>query len=113
MKVISKKGFALNAILPIALVFVVTGIAIAFGLNILYDMKDDQCTYGVDATGTMCKNSTGGTGGGVENDAFTGMNNAAVAVAKFPAKLGILATVVIAAILIGILVRYLGGAGNR
>lgn len=109
----SKKGFELNALLPIALVFVVTGIAVAFGLNILYDMKDDQCTYGVDVTGENCLNSSGGTGSAVETDAFTGMNYATTAVAKFPAKLGILATVVVAAILIGILVRYLGGAGGQ
>ena len=95
------------------MVFVVTGMAVAFGLNILYDLKDDACTYGTDVTGDNCLNSTGGTGKATESDAFTGLNNAGDAVAKFPAKLGVLATVVIAAILIGVLVRFLGGMGNR
>jgi len=87
-----KKGFNINALLPIALVFVVTGIAVAFGLNILADVKSDFTT------------------GSTEYNATQQTVNA---VAKFPAKLGILATVVIAAILIGVLVRYLGGMGSR
>ena len=88
----SKKGFNINALLPIALVFVVTGIAVGFGLNILSDVRDDF------------------TGGSQEELAA---NQTIAAVAKFPAKMGILATVVVAAVLIGVLVRYLGGAGGR
>ena len=88
---IGKRGFQINALLPLALVFVVTGIAIAFGLNILSDVK------GTFTTGTTEYNAT---------------VNTVNAVAKFPAKLGILATVVIAAILIGVLVRYMGGMGG-
>lgn len=91
MQKLKKKGFNMNALLPIALVFVVTGIAVAFGLNILSDVKSDF------TSGTTEYNATSQT---------------VDAVAKFPAKLGILATVVIAAILIGVLVRYLGGMGR-
>ena len=111
MKKITKKGQSLNinTILPVALVFVVVGIAIAFGLNILGDVRDDFCTYG--SNGAVCKNSTGGTGGVSESTEFNATVNAVSAVAKFPAKLGILATVLIAAILIGVLVRYMGGMG--
>ena len=89
---LSKKGFNINALLPIALVFVVTGIAVAFGLNILSDVNADF------------------TAGSKEELAT---NQTIDAVAKFPAKMGILATVVVAAILIGVLVRYLGGMGSR
>jgi hypothetical protein len=113
MKTMSKKGFEINSLLPIALVFVVTGLAVSFGLNILYDLKDDACTYGTNVAGTACLNSSGGTGSAVESTTFTGLNDATTAVAKFPAKMGVLATVVIAAILIGVLVRYLGGSSNR
>jgi len=56
----SKKGFALGDLMPIALLFVTTGIAIAYGLQVLGDVKADACTYG--SNGVQCLNSTGGTG---------------------------------------------------
>lgn len=87
-KPMGKKGFDINALLPIALVFVVTGIAIAYGLNILTDVKSTFTTNSIEYNATQ---------------------NAVLAVSKFPAKMGILATVMIAAILIGVLVRYMGG----
>lgn len=85
-----KKGFAIGQLLPIALAFVVTGIAVSFGLSVLSDVKS-----GFSSSTSYEANATQKT---IE------------AVAKFPAKLGLIATVVIAAVLIGVLVRYLGGA---
>lgn len=92
LKPMSKKGFSINALLPIAMVFIVVGIAVSFGLSILGDVRSSF------------------TSGTAEYNATT---QTVQAVGKFPAKLGILATVVIAAILIGVLVRYLGGMGGQ
>ena len=82
----SKKGFQVGDILPLALVIVVAGVGIAFGLNILGDVKSDMTTDSAEY------NATGDT---------------ITAVAKFSSKLGIIVTVIVAAILLGILVRYL------
>ncbi len=93
MRQLTKKGFNINSILPVALVFVVTGIAIAYGLQVLGDVQSDM------TSGSKEYNATADT---------------IDAVAKFPAKLGLLATIVIAAIVLMILVRYLAGStGGR
>lgn len=81
-----KKGFSVGDILPLALVIVVAGIGIAFGLSVLSDVQGDM------TTDSAAYNATGDT---------------LTAVAKFSDKLGIIVTVIVAAILIGLLVRYL------
>lgn len=88
MKALTKKGFNIGDLLPIALTFVVTGIAVAYGLQVLGDVQDDMTANSFEA------NATGDT---------------ITAVAKFPAKMGLLATVVIAAIVLMVLIRYLAG----
>ena len=86
MKEMGNRGFQVGDILPLALVIVVAGIGIAFGLNVLGDVKGDMTADSAEY------NATGDT---------------ITAVAKFSDKLGIIVTVIVAAILIGILVRYL------
>lgn len=78
--------FNIGDLLPLALTIVVAGIGIAYGLNVLGDVKGDM------TANTAEYNATGST---------------ITAVAKFPSKLGLIVTVVVAAVLIGILVRYL------
>ena len=78
--------FQVGDILPLALTIVVAGIGLAYGLSVLGDVKTDQTANSAEY------NATGET---------------ITAVAKFPAKLGLIVTVIVAAILIGILVRYL------
>lgn len=78
--------FNIQDILPIALTIVVAGIGLAYGLNVLSDVKSDMTANTAEYNATA--------------DTIT-------AVAKFPSKLGLIVTVVVAAILIGILVRYL------
>lgn len=73
-------------ILPLALVLVVAGIGVAFGLNVLADTKADFTANSAEANATQ--------------DTITG-------VAKFSSKFGIIATVVVAAIVIGLLTRFL------
>jgi hypothetical protein len=81
-----KKGFQVGDILPLALVVVVAGVGIAFGLNILGDVKSDMT---------------------VDSSEYNATGSTVTAVAKFADKLGIIVTVIVAAILLGILVRYL------
>lgn len=78
--------FNLRDILPVAMIIVVTGIVIAYGLQVLSDVRSDM------TASTAEYNATSQT---------------LTAVAKFPTKLGLVVTVVLAAIVIGILVRYL------
>jgi len=79
--------FNIQDIWPIALVFVVTGIGVAFGLDVMTDVKAEFTADSVAANAT--------------DDAISGTS-------KLVEKLPLIATVVVAAILIMILVRYLG-----
>jgi len=91
IKPMKKKGFALGDLLPIALLFVTTGIAIAYGLQVLSDVKGDMTADSYEANATQ---------------------DTIEAVAKFSGKLGLLVTIVIAAIVLVILFRYLGGSAS-
>jgi len=81
-----KYNFQLQDLLPIAMIFVVTVIGIAFGLNIVSDVATDFTADSAEYNATQ--------------DGIS-------AIAKLTEKLPLVATVVIAALLIGILVRYL------
>ena len=94
----------LKDLFPVAVTFVALGVLISFGLNIQSDVKSDF-TGGV-ACGT---NSTGGSGGtilytgcGADYNAST---NAIEANANLASKLPILGTIIIAAIIVGVLVK--------
>lgn len=82
-----KPEFQIGDISTIAIVFVVAGIVIAFGLSVLADIKGDFVANSTEA------NATG--------EAIDGVSNMAE-------KLPLLATVVIAAIIIGVVVAYFG-----
>lgn len=69
---------------PVALVFIVVGIGIAYGLDVLTDVQSDFTVNSTEYNATL---------------------DSVNAVAKFPEKMGILATVIIAAIVIGVLVK--------
>jgi len=78
--------FEIRDLLPIGLTFVVLGIGLTYGLNVMSDVKDDM------TANTSEYNAS--------EDAIDG-------VSKIPEKLPLIATVIVAAIIIGILVRYL------
>lgn len=78
--------FDIQDMMPIGITFVVVGIALAFGLNVMGDVKSDLTANSAEANAT--------------DDAIAG-------VAKIPEKLPLIATVVVAAIIIGILIRFL------
>jgi len=82
----TKKGFALGDMLPIALTLVVAGIGISYGLNVMGDVKADMT---------------------VDSSEYNATSAAITGVAKLPSKFPLIVTVVVAAILIGILTRYL------
>ena len=78
--------FELKGLLGAGMSVLVLGIALAYGLDVLGDVRDDM------AANTAERNATDDT---------------IAAVAKIPEKLGLIVTVIIAAVIIGILVRYL------
>lgn len=84
--------FDIGDLLPIAMTIVVAGIGIAYGLNVLGDVKSGMTANSAEANATQ---------------------NTIDGVAKLPAKLPLIVTVVVAAIIIGILVRYLWGSFSR
>ena len=79
--------FEVQDLLPIGLTLVVLGIGLAYGLNVMSDVQSDFTD-----TDGAAYNATG--------DAIAG-------VAKLPEKMPLIVTVIVAAIIIGILVRYL------
>lgn len=81
-----KTRFDIGQLLPIGLTIVVLGIALAYGLQVMGDVKKDMTANSAEANATA--------------DAITG-------VAKIPNKLPMIVTVVVAAVIIGIIVRYL------
>ena len=102
-----KAKFQIGDLLTIGMIFVVTAIGLAFGLNVLSDIKTDF----IDTTRTACgTNSTGGSGGTILYTGCDADYNATVdaigGVSKFTSKFGILATIVVAAIIIGVLYTY-------
>jgi len=78
--------FAIQDLLSIGMILVVTGIGIAYGLDVMGDVRDDM------PAGSTERNAT--------EDAIEG-------VAKIPEKMPTIATVLVAAIIIGILTTYL------
>ena len=73
-------------ILPLALTLVVAGIGVAFGLSVLSDTRADFTANTAEYNATT--------------DTITGIS-------KFSDKFGLIATVIVAAIVIGLLVRFL------
>ena len=82
----SKKGFGVGDLLPIGMTLVVLTIGLAVGLQVTGDVQTDM---------TVNSSEYNATGEGI------------TALAKIPAKLGIIVTVIVAAVIIGILIRYL------
>lgn len=78
--------FELRELFGIGMLFVVLGIGLTYGLNVMGDVK------------------SGMTANTAEYNASV---QAIQGVSKFPQKMPLIATVVVAAIIIGILIRYL------
>jgi len=124
--------FEIQDLLPLGLTLVVAGIGIVYGMNMMGDIKEDFCSgtnehydtgncYLCDQTGNTtyislgkCANESQSAAMGTNNTAALGgdssvnaSTNAIKAVAKIPEKMPLIATVIVAAVIIGILIRYL------
>ena len=124
--------FEIQDLLPIGLTLVVAGIGLVYGLSVMSDIGDDYCgdesnEYLVGETCHICPNSShsvfiargvcanesqsaamsnvsSGVNGGAD---WNASKQAILGVAKIPEKMPLIATVIVAAVIIGILVRYL------
>lgn len=82
--------FTIQDLVPIAITFVVTAIVIGYGASVV----------------TSVQNSSGVSGDAMHNVTGFGLT----ALNTFGSNLPLLATIVVAAIIIGILIVYLGGS---
>ena len=78
--------FQIGDLLGIGMTLVVLVIALAYGLEVTSDVQDDMTT---------------------DSTEYNATDQGITALAKIPAKLGTIVTVIMAAVIIGILVRYL------
>lgn len=96
--------FEIQDILPIGITFVVLGIGLAYGLNVMGDVRTDSIKADTNYGAAGC---TGTDSWNCSDAQVNATDDAIGGVAKIPEKIPLIATVVIAAIIIGILVRYL------
>lgn len=92
----NKVRFQLSELLGIGMTLVVLGIGIAYGLQVMGEVKDDLAT----GTCSQANQTACSTAWNATQDAVEG-------VAKIPEKLPTIATVIVAAVILGILVTYL------
>jgi len=83
--------FQIGDMLGIGITFIILVIAIAFGLDLVEDTKEDMTVNGY---------------------AYNATIDGEKAISKFTGKLGMIAGAVVVAIVIGVLVRYLYNAGQ-
>ncbi|MBU1235032.1 MAG: hypothetical protein KKC77_19265 [Proteobacteria bacterium] len=119
-----KTKFELKDMLTIGLTFVVTVIGLSYGISVISDTGSTFCSGNYDdgacvscasseptynTSTNLCYNSTGQTTSPLDasTSEFNATHSGLLAVSKLPEKMPLIATVVIAAIIIGILVRYL------
>jgi len=105
--------FDITDLLPIGFTLIVAGIRIAYGLSVVADMRDGFPTchnsskiYNV-SSDTCETSATDGLSPGEMSAEFNASNDAIAGVARIPEKMPLIATVIVAAVIIGILVRYL------
>ena len=105
--------FDITDMLPIGMTLVVAGIGIAYGIDVMSDIKGDvepcqNTSNFFNTTDITCRLSSTNTAiGGGTSPQYNASNDSIEAVGKIPEKMPMIATVIIAAIIIGILVRYL------
>jgi len=93
-----KAKFQIGELLGIGMTLVVLGIGLAYGLQVMSDVKEDMVTNvdGCNATSRFACEAH-----------YNATENAIVGVAKLPNKLPTIVTVIVASVIIGILVTYL------
>ena len=112
-----KYKFDIQDMLPIGVTIIVTGMVLAFGLQIAGETRDDiaedSCPrmhedYAWNSTSGDCYNAsnTTQTEVSVSTAEYNATSDTIEGVGKFSEKLPLIATVVVAVIIIGILVTY-------
>jgi hypothetical protein len=113
-----KTKFQIGELLGIGMTLVVLGIGLAYGLQVMGETRDDigtnVCADRTDGNTTFnasTQSCTGSLGYQVAptDEEFVGATDAMTGVAKIPEKLPTIVTVIIAAVIIGILITYLWG----
>ena len=107
--------FNIQELLPIGFTIIVLVIGLAYGLNVLGDVRDDLATcdsgYAYNDASNTCTNVSyvGGPAlsGNPVNIEFNATSESMGAISKIPQKLGLIVTVILAAVVIGVLVTYL------
>ena len=96
--------FEIQDLLPIGFTLIVAGIGLVYGLNVVGDVRSDMAdNYPTTAT---CNVSGSGDISGCGYD-VNASSDAIRGIAKIPEKMPLIATVIVAAVIIGILIRYL------
>ena len=98
--------FEIGDLLPIGLTLIVAGIGIVYGLNVVSDVQSDMIEGSSNYGGALCS-GVGNTANCTNSAAINASGSAIEGIAKIPEKMPLIATVIVAAIIIGILVRYL------
>lgn len=93
--------YSIQELLGVGFTLIVLGIGLAYGIDVLVDIRDDFYDDNIAATGCNASDKT--ACGGAYNATVNGIEG----VAKIPEKLPTIATVVVASVIIGILVTYL------
>lgn len=110
--------FELSELLAIGMTLVVLGVGIAYGLQVMGEVKNDigetACQNGTgtpgywNTTSQRCETSSANSSHVQGNpEQYNATVDAVTGVAKIPEKLPTIATVVVAAVILGILVNYL------
>lgn len=102
--------FQIQDLLPIGIVIIVLGIAIAYGLDVMGDVAVDMAcndTYTFNASAGNCYLTTNASITAGTSLEYNATIDAQEGVAEIPARLPTLVGVVLAAVIIGILLRYL------
>lgn len=113
--------FQIGDLIPIAVTIAVAGLTVAFAMQVVGDIKEDQGSENCqeaggfwNTTGQKCDasatNSTQITG---NSAAYNASRDTNTGLAEIPSKFGILATVSVAAVVIGVLVTYFLGKLSR
>lgn len=104
----------LQDLLPVGVTLIVVGLVLAFGLQIIGETTPEMCSsgYTYNTSSEYCMDSTNYSSELWTRTAqLNGTLDAREGVAKFPSKIPLIATVVVAVVIIGILIRYFTNKG--
>lgn len=102
--------FQIWDLLGIGMTLIVVGIAMAFGMQVMGETRGDMCEdqdFSYDSGSGVCFTNGTHTQVAGTDQAFNSTESAIDGVAKIPEKLPTIATVIVAAVILGILITYL------